>query len=241
MTHTEWIPISDCHRRSLLYRKQLRLGARFGAVCDGALALHYEAGAEAEAARARQCGLADLSALPRIGFKGAHAIRWLRGQDLQIGEENNRSWLQQDGSRALRLSDGEVLLLDRLQADSGRCEHLGEALRASSDAGMCFEVPRRESSAWLLGCGAHSADMLAKLCGVDLRPAMFADGNAAQTSAAHMNVIVLRADLGSVPAYHLLFDCASVEYLWDCLQDAGAEFSGGPAGYTALRELAGHA
>ncbi len=31
--------------------------------------------------------------------------------------------------------------------------------------------------------------------------------------------------------------CAAVEYLWDCLLDAMAEFNGEPVGLTALRGL----
>ena len=40
-----------------------------------------------------------------------------------------------------------------------------------------------------------------------------------------------------VALYHLLADCAAVEYLWDCLLDAMAEFDGQPVGLTALRAL----
>ncbi len=42
-----------------------------------------------------------------------------------------------------------------------------------------------------------------------------------------------------VSLYHLLADCAAVEYLWDCLLDAMAEFHGAPVGLTALRRLGG--
>jgi sarcosine oxidase subunit gamma len=47
----------------------------------------------------------------------------------------------------------------------------------------------------------------------------------------------VRDDRGRVPLYHLLADCAAVEYLWDCLLDAMAEFHGTPVGLTALRGL----
>ena len=54
-----------------------------------------------------------------------------------------------------------------------------------------------------------------------------------------MSGIVIRADLGRTPAYYVLADSASAEYLWGCLMDAMEEFSGAPVGLLALRQLAG--
>ncbi len=64
-------------------------------------------------------------------------------------------------------------------------------------------------------------------------------GRVAQTSIARMNGVIVRDDRGRVPLYHLLADCAAVEYLWDCLLDAMAEFHGAPVGLTVLRGLGG--
>jgi len=85
--------------------------------------------------------------------------------------------------------------------------------------------------------GAQAAAMFAKLCAVDLRAEAFPLGRVAQTSIARMNGVIVRDDRGGVPLYHLLADCAAVEYLWDCLLDAMAEFDGAPVGLTALRGL----
>jgi sarcosine oxidase subunit gamma len=79
--------------------------------------------------------------------------------------------------------------------------------------------------------------MVAKICGVDLRPGKFADGRIAQTSMARMNGVVIRDDQGETLAYHLLGDSASAEYLWGCLIDAMAEFDGAPVGLAAVRAL----
>ena len=54
-----------------------------------------------------------------------------------------------------------------------------------------------------------------------------------------MNGIIIRADLGQVPAYHLLADIASADYLWPAVLDAMQEFEGGPVGLLALRQLDG--
>ncbi|NFV82197.1 hypothetical protein [Magnetospirillum aberrantis] len=68
--------------------------------------------------------------------------------------------------------------------------------------------------------------MLAKMCGVDLRRHVFADGAVAQTSVARLNAILIRQG----DAVHLLADSASAEYLWDCVVDAMAEYGGAVAG-----------
>jgi sarcosine oxidase subunit gamma len=52
-----------------------------------------------------------------------------------------------------------------------------------------------------------------------------------------MNATIIRADLGSTLAFHLLADIASAEYLWTCVEDAIAEYDGGIVGLAALRSL----
>jgi sarcosine oxidase subunit gamma len=54
-----------------------------------------------------------------------------------------------------------------------------------------------------------------------------------------MSAIVARRDLGRVPAFDVLADIASAEYLFGCLEDAMAEFGGRLVGLAALRELGG--
>jgi sarcosine oxidase subunit gamma len=67
--------------------------------------------------------------------------------------------------------------------------------------------------------------MLAKLCGIDFRPDRFAPLEVAQTQAARLSVIIIRDDT-ALPAWHLLADSASADYVWTCLVDAMQEFSG---------------
>jgi len=76
--------------------------------------------------------------------------------------------------------------------------------------------------------------VLAKLCGVDLRPAAFPVGAVAQTSAARINVIIINLAEGELPCLQTLCDRASLSYFWDALLDAMAEFGGQPAGIDAL-------
>jgi sarcosine oxidase subunit gamma len=209
---------------------------------DAAVALDFGDPA-AEAETARRLGLADLSPVPRTGFKGAGTVEWLTGQGVEVIAESNRAARQSGGDLAARLAPGEVLALGALGAEADGLPAALEAAWAAEplppEVPRGFPVPRRDSHAWFLVSGSEAATMFAKLCGVDLRPAKFPDLAIAQTSVARISAIVVRDDRGGTLAYHLLADSASAEYLWDCLLDAMAEFEGRSVGLTAVRALGG--
>lgn len=228
-------PAAAAARRSFVYRELQGAGAVFAAVGDAAVAAHFNDADED--ARAARLGLADLSPLPRTGFKGPETADWLKAQGVAVGAESNRAWPCGRGSLAARLAPGEVLVLgDRFGRDD-LCARLDAAWGAGAKG--TWPVPRRDSVCWFHVSGEKAAAMFAKLCGVDLKPASFAPHAVAQTSIARLNGIVIRDDLGQTPACHLLADSASAGYLWEVLGDAAAEFDGGPVGLDALRRLAG--
>lgn len=229
-------------RRSFLYRTLQGLGARFGEVAGAAVALDFGGPAEAEVARGRRLGIADLSPLPRTGFKGMGTVEWLGAQGLAVGADSNKGYVQPGGEVALRLAPGEVLLLDGLAGGGALIDRLDRAWSWGEERPrrlIGYPMPRSESHFWIAVTGEQAAAMFAKICGVDLRPHKFAPGAIAQTSAAKMSVIILRHDLGSVPGFYLLADSASAGYMWTCVVDAMGEFGGGPIGLAALRTLAG--
>jgi sarcosine oxidase subunit gamma len=180
--------------------------------------------------------LADLSLLPRAGFKGRGAPDWLAATGVVSPPAPNLAARQVDGALVARLSNEEHLILAPLSGDDALVARL-EAAWSLDAAPGCYRLPRADSHAWLTVAGAEAATMLAKLCGVDLRPRAFANRAVAQTSLARLSAIVIRDDLAETLAYHLLCDSASVEYLWDCLVDAMAEFDGAAVALDALRRL----
>ena len=223
-------------RRSPLYRALAAHGARFEALGGFALAQDFGREAAAEAAQAESLGLADLTPLPRIGFKGWNIAPWLAGNGAEMGEASNRAYPQSDGARIARLAPGEALVLADRNGAGPLIETLDQAW-SMAEADGCFRVARDETSCWLLLTGAHAPSMLAKVCAVDLRPQVFAPDAIAQTNVARLNVIVIRGDIGPVPAYDLITDIASAVYLWDALLDAMAEYDGAPIGLAAIRAL----
>lgn len=241
MSTTTAIQPQDYIRRSFVYRELRACGARFGEVGGAAVALDY-GHEDNEVEQARTLGLSDLSPLPRCGFKGAGTIEWLTSQGIEVPEQPNRATRQADGCVAARLSPNEVLVLGDLAGQADICTRLvqtweSEAQPPSPPRG--FPLPRADSHAWFALTGTEAPAMLAKLCGVDLRPGVFANNSVAQTSVARLSAVIIRQDLGATLNYHLLPDSASAAYLWNCLSDAMAEFGGAPVGLAALRHVAG--
>lgn len=224
--------------RSFVYRLLAAQGAEFTEISGSAVAARFGASLEDEVAAARSLSLVDLSPLPRIGFKGPGALGWLGGQGIAGLDRDNRAYRQGDGEIAVRLGPCEALILDAVARESALCRRLEKAWSGEDMTG-CHPELRGDSHFWSAVCGLHAAPMLAKLCGIDLRPERFAQGDVAQTSVARLGAVILRADLGSVPVFHILGDSASAEYYWEVLMDAMAEFDGRLVGLEALRELAG--
>lgn len=232
-------------RRSFIYRLLAEAGAEFGELNGAAVALHFGSGQDAELAAARRLGLADLSVLPHGGFKGKGTVEWLTAQGLAIGGDSNMAYRQANGELAARLAPTEIFLLDNLQGSGALLQRLNNAWQWAATAprpAQGYPMPRQDSHAWFMLAGAFVPDMFAKMCGVDLRRDRFGEGAIAQTSVAKMSAIIIRADRTAkdgrvTPAYHVLADIASAEYLWTCLLDAAAEFDGRPVGLRTLLEL----
>jgi len=224
---------ADLTRRSNLYRVATRLGARWSEVNGFAVAADYGDGA-AETESARALGIADLAALPRAGYKGWDMATWATGQGVNLPEPN-RARAQDDGTLALRLSNGELVLLSGDDAGTATIDKLAGAW--TMDGAVCFPVPRSDTNTRFALTGTRVPEMMAKMCGIDLRPHRFENHQIAQTSVARMNAILLRNDRGTTYALDMVLDSASAVYMWECLSDAMAEFGGRPVGLDALRAL----
>ncbi len=214
--------------RSPLYRQHV--GAQLRQLGQATVVGRYGAGDEQP--QLQRCALIDLSNLARAGFRGNDAAAYLRARGYQLPERPNQALAQPDGGLVARLSQTEYLLLGSL-GDAGLRVAQEEAAWQLDDQAL-YLLPRQDSHAWLLLTGAHASAVMAKLCGVDLRPQAFAPGSVAQTSAARINVIVINAPLGELPCLQILCDRASASYFWDALLDAMTEFGGRPAGIDPL-------
>lgn len=226
-------------RRSPIYRETQAAGAFCDVINNGAVPMHYGS-PDSELGRAQKMAIADLSGLPRTGFKGAGTVEWLQGQGLSIGADSNMAYRQEGGALAARLAPTEIFLIDGLGATGVLIDKLNTAWSWGTEKPrklIGYPMPRQDSHAWFMVTGSSAPEMFAKICGVDLRPAHCPIGTIAQTSVAKMSAIIIRADLGSTIAYHVCADIASADYLWTCLEDAMAEYDGRIVGLAALRAL----
>jgi len=217
-------------RRSFVYQRLIDAGAEFAEVHGSAMADAFPG----RGGLPDRLALADLSPLPRSGYKGPGVMAWLSAQGLTPPDANNRARIGNDGVVVARLADTEALLLPDLARIRRGAFKVTEP---NPDTG-CFPAPRRDSHAWFMLTGRLARCCLAKLCGIDLRLEKFVDLSVAQTSAARLSTVIIRQDLGGTPAFHLLADSASALYFWDVLTDAMQEHHGGPIGLRALEALA---
>ena len=219
--------------RNFLERSPLshrHAGATLGVLGASVIVARY--GAQDESAQLQRCALLDLSNLARVGFRGAQSADYLRQRGYQLPQAPNQALTQTDGSRVARLSQNEYLLLGSLH-DAG--DRIAEEERAwQFGAAANYLLPRQDSHAWLQLSGQHVAEVMAKVCGVDLRPQAFPVGHVEQTSAARLNVILINAGSCDLPRLHILCDRASLDYFQGALLDAMDEFGGQPVALEAL-------
>jgi heterotetrameric sarcosine oxidase gamma subunit len=84
--------------------------------------------------------------------------------------------------------------------------------------------------------GGRSADLLTKVCGIDLSDEATPDGAVFRSSVAKVVAEVVRDDRGGARSYLLLCGRSYGRYLFDALLDAGAEFGIEVEGFAALPE-----
>lgn len=227
------LTIQDCAERSPIYELYgdvalMRLGERLF------VARHAD---DDETEQLQRCALIDLSNLPRVGFRGIDSAPYLEERGYQLPSAANRAMPQPSGEVVLRLSQTEYFLLGSLADGGGRIASEEARWKLSEQA--CYMLPRQDSHAWLALTGAHLPEVMAKVCGVDLRAGAFPVGAVAQTSVARLNAIVVNASAPGTPIFHLLCDRASAHYLWGALLDAMDEWGGRPVGVEALLALNG--
>ena len=70
--------------------------------------------------------------------------------------------------------------------------------------------------------GPRTLDLLAKGCGLDLHPRVFQPGQCAQTSLAHIGVLIHRAQTGD--GFDLYYARSYAQHLWHWLTEAADEF-----------------
>jgi glycine cleavage system aminomethyltransferase T len=137
-------------------------------------------------------------------------VSYLRKFDLQH-EPHQRSW---------RLGAKHYLVIE-----DSPSEPLPRAIDVTS-VYSCFRL-----------VGPRSRDILSKLTSLNVSDVALANLSCGQASLAHVHTIVMREDIKSIPAFHLLVSREYGESVWESIIDAGDEFHLCPFGLSTLWSL----
>lgn len=85
--------------------------------------------------------------------------------------------------------------------------------------------------------GPHSQELLSKVCGLDFHPSAFPNETAKQSSLAKTTQLIIRCDIGELPAFSIIGVQSLGPYVWDTMMEAGTEFGVVPIGRAALAAL----
>lgn len=85
--------------------------------------------------------------------------------------------------------------------------------------------------------GPDSQQLLSKLCGLDFQPSAFPNETAKQSSLAKTTQLIIRCDIGELPAFSIIGAQSLGAYVWDTVMEAGREFGLIPIGRAALAAL----
>ena len=163
--------------------------------------------------------LRDLSLARREGVRGAGAREWLLSQRHTLPDAPNQIVANGESGFVMSLSHREFWLLQPdSEASTGR--PASEAVASGVWPLYC-----QHSHAWLQLAGEPRAEVMAKLCGVDLSEAAFSLGSVAQTQAARVSVIVsAHQNQHRQLVFSIFVDQSLVRYLWVAIEDAMAEW-----------------
>ena len=158
----------------------------------------------------RSAGLADVSWTAKLDLKGPGV------NTLPALNPHSRSWV---------LGPGHLLVTG--DADAGR------------DLPGVWVTDVTSVFAHFLLAGPRSRCVLRKLTSLNVSDSALPNLGCGQASLAHVRAIILRQDLGSAPAFHILVSREYGESVWDSLLHAGREFDVAPFGLKALQALGG--
>ena len=163
--------------------------------------------------------LRDLSLARREGVRGVGAREWLLSQGSSLPDAPNQIVASGESGFVMSLSHREFWLLQPNSEAS--------LFRPASEAaeGGVWPLYCQHSHAWLQLAGEPRAEVMAKLCGVDLSEAAFPLGSVAQTQAARVSVIVAaHQNHDGQSVFSMFVDQSLARYLWEAIEDAMGEW-----------------
>lgn len=208
----------EASRASPVLGRLQALGARFVEVNAMAVAASID---EADTVRARNVGIADLSCLHKTGFKGSHAVDWVREQGIALPPVNG--WAHaDDDSLVVRLGDSEFFIEDSPR--SALCAQVISKLKHRAEG--VYPVHRNDAGFALVGDRVN--ELLVETCSFDFQKVD--DSSAVMTTMAGVSVLVIRRSVDARLCYRIWCDPTMAAYLWDTASEIARDLGGGPVG-----------
>jgi glycine cleavage system aminomethyltransferase T len=179
-------------------------------------------GIEEEKAQFGDLAVSDLSALPKLGLKGAGALAWLSEAGIPV-PDGIYDWNRMEG-------DGLVLRIDRNEVflEEGSRGAVVGRLAARPGLGTTELVQRVEhQEAGFLLSGGRAWEVLRQVCSYDFRDA---SETVVMTRAAAVSCMVLPGRVAGVPVYRIWCVPSYGVYLWDNLLQIVSGLGGSAVG-----------
>ena len=201
----------DAERRSPVHDLLTYRNPQWGRVAGAPIALRFGDG-EAEAAR--ELALCDLSALPKLGLKGAGAEGWLRRHEIEMPPATYDTARLPDGGLIARLGGADFFL------EGGPSD--GVLPRLAAVPADVYRVERQDAT--FLLSGARALRVLARLSSIDFATAP--PRRLVLTGAGGVNCGVLPDVGGGVPVYRTWVDFTYAASFWESVVEIAEELGG---------------
>ncbi len=146
-----------------------------------------------------------------------------------LGVPYGRAARDEHGTIVVGSGPGEWLLL----AQPGASATVAGRVEEMPDEGVVSVFDVTHGRALMRITSTRAADLLAKVCGIDLSEEITPDGAAFRSSVAKLVTDVVRDDRDGERSYLLHCERSSGQYLFDALIDAGDEFGIEVEGFVA--------
>ena len=178
-----------------------------------------------------QVALADVSDRGKIFVEGDTAGSILSlVSPLAIGDG-----VEQDGRTIFRLRADQLFVGTSADTVESVTAELSQA--AQKAGGLVTVTDMTHGRSQLLVIGPQAAVLLSRLCGLDFHDNQFPNLSARQSSVAKTRQLILRHDMGNLPAYALLGSRSLAAYLWNTTLEAGRDLSLIPVGQETIDRL----
>lgn len=172
--------------------------------------------------------LCDRSENGKCRIEGKTAGPFLQADDLPINAGKTI-----ESGQLYRLRQDLFLLCTRAPMADTEAS-LAQRAKDSPDLITVTDMTCGQAELWLIG--PKSVAVLSRICGLDFHDGHFPNGAAKQSSAAKTNQIIIRGDLGDVPAYILIGPRSLAAYLWNSIMKAGQDLGILPVTTSTLEE-----